>query len=472
MGRSCRHRRSADPAPSRDATSVRDRLSTTLIRQVEPGLPFRTGRRISVLNESHYMQRYAAEVFARIRAALDDTSGRRPPGRGSRHPLDDAGTQATPKQREEDHVQEVFAVDRRRTGAFAALGSRDGPGDGRRAQVRNPERQAGPRPGPHLHRRRLHADRHDLQQPDPGQPRAQGRAAARPHLGGQRGQLGVDVPPRQERQVHQRPSGHRPRRQVLVRAHPRPGDRVQGPQGHGTDRHHHRCGRSHPGHQAEGALRGPAASARQHLRAGHRRGEPGGDQPQPGRLGAVHPQGVHPRQQGHPGEEPRLLRGRTPLPRRGPPDLHQGVRGPGLGAHHRRDRHHVLRSVGDHPAARGRSEHRGPDHPGAVVPAAGPVHAEDPLQRRSRSPGGAIRARPRGHARSGHRRPGLARQRHPRGPGQPLLQQGPAAAHARRREVEGSCWPRPAIPTAWRSRCSPPPVARDSSLPPSSPSRT
>ena len=161
-----------------------------------------------------------------------------------------------------------------------------GPDDGRRAQVRNTQRQAGPRPGPHIDRRRLHADRHDLQQPDPRQPRAQGRAAARPSLGGQRGQLGVDVPPRQERQVHQRPSGHRPRRQVLVRAHPRPGDRVQGPQGHGADRDHHRRGRSHPGHQARRTLRGPAASARQHLRPGHRRGEPGGDQPQPGRLGA------------------------------------------------------------------------------------------------------------------------------------------------------------------------------------------
>ena len=44
----------------------------------------------------------------------------------------------------------------------------------------------------------------------------------------------------------------------------------------------------------------------------------------------------------------------------------------------------------------------------------------------------------RSHARSRNRGPGLARQRHPRRPGQPVLQQGPAPAHARRGEGEAA----------------------------------
>ena len=97
---------------------------------------------------------------------------------------------------------------------------------------------------------------------------------------------------------------------------------------------------------------------------------------------------------------------------------------------------------------------------------------KSPLRRCPRAPGVALRARPRGHARSRHRRPRFARQRHP-----PWVRPTPtttrpcrsAPATWRRRR---SCWPRPATRTAWTSRCSPPPGGRDWSRPPSSPNRT
>ena len=220
----------AKSRPSRDVANIHVRPSRTALRPIGPCFPYRPGA------SSLCSQPNALYATIRGRGSCADLRGPRRHLRG----CSAAGVAAAirsamraPKHREEDHVQEVFAVDRRRAGALVERRAGHGPEDGRRAQVRNPERQAGPRPGPHVHRRRLHADRLDLQQPDPRQPRAEGRAATRPHLGGQRGQLGVDVPPGQERQVHQRPPGDRPRRQVLVRAHPRSGDRLQGPQGHG-----------------------------------------------------------------------------------------------------------------------------------------------------------------------------------------------------------------------------------------------
>ena len=131
----------------------------------------------------------------RGRSRFSDTAKRCPAGwRGNRRRLGNAGANYT----EANHVEEVFTDDRRHAGALVERWPGYGAEDGRRAQVRHAQRQAGPRPGAHIDRRRLHADCHDLQQPDPREPRAQGRAAARPHLGGQRGQLGVDVPPRQD----------------------------------------------------------------------------------------------------------------------------------------------------------------------------------------------------------------------------------------------------------------------------------
>ena len=293
-------------------------------------------------------------------------------------------------------------------------------------------------------------------------PEPQGRP--RRVLAGEPRPARVDVQAAPGRQVAERAAAQgtragRRRRQVLLRGlreGGRAGVHVPGDRGHGDAR------LAHPARPPQDAQHAVPAERR---RAGRRdlpaRGPRGGRRPQEAhdRHRALHPQGAHAQGAHRAPAQPRLLRHGPALRRRVRHPLDAGLRHPHGGVPHRPERLPAAASPSEVEAVR-------KTNPAAVVQALTPL--ADAV-RPGAGPGPAAVQRRAGAARhlDGHRPPeagghGVRGPRHPR---LRACRRSTTRTRSRRRRTSGrggstvprrrrSCWPRPAIPTASRRRCS------------------